>query len=818
MIDTDRLLADTRKLVMALADDLRTVAADDPAAADHVGDEHQRARAAGRTALGQAEWAEGLYAQVAVAWVLGCVFVRFCEDNGLITDPLLGGPGLRSQIALDHRAAHLQANPAHDDRHWLRQVFGRLRSLPATGEVFGAHNPVWTDGLVPSADAARRLREALTGVDPDTGQLRHDFTDPTWDTRFLGDLYQDLSEHAKKTYALLQTPRFVEAFILDRTLDPAIATFGLAETTIIDPTCGSGHFLLGAFERLFHRWSEAEPATNRRELAKRALSAIGGIDLNPFAASIARFRLLLAALRAGGDSSLAHAPAYEIHIAVGDSLLHGDPPGRLPGMHTPDEEEALVAAHGYEAEDVEAVRKLLRRGWHAVVGNPPYVTVKDPAMNAAYRLRFESCSGKYSLGVPFTERFWQLARFDGQPERAGYVGMITANSFMKREMGKKLIEKWFPANDITHVVDTSGAYIPGHGTPTVILLGRNRSPVRSTVRAVMGIRGEPTRPANPEKGLVWSSIVDLVDEPGSQSEYVSVVDLDRARLGTHPWSIGGGGAAELKGLLDQGGPAMVAIADEVGVVAVLGEDQPFLRPRLQDWLRAGVPTEALSALVTGDGVRDWSVHSSESLAFPYGPDIEYVSHPRLDLAMWPWRSTLERYVFFGKVRTERGLAWNEYGALMKQKLRTPLSIAFAFVATHNHFVLDRGGKVFNRSAPVIKLPAGTDEARHLDLLGVLNSSIACFWMKQVFHNKGASVDTKGARQTTVVFENFYEHDGTKLKQFPLPSSLRARRPPSSTGWPRSWRRAPLRQASPQLPQRLPPWPMLRPGAGSFEPR
>ena len=44
--------------------------------------------------------------------------------------------------------------------------------------------------------------------------------------------------------------------------------------------------------------------------------------------------------------------------------------------------------------------------------------------------------------------------------------------------------------------------------------------------------------------------------------------------------------------------------------------------------------------------------------------------------------------------------------------RTPLTIAFAFVATHNHFVLDRGGKVFNRSAPVIKLPEGATEDDH----------------------------------------------------------------------------------------------------------
>ena len=63
---------------------------------------------------------------------------------------------------------------------------------------------------------------------------------------------------------------------------------------------------------------------------------------------------------------------------------------------------------------------------------------------------------------------------------------------------------------------------------------------------------------------------------------------------------------------------------------------------------------------------------------------------------------------------------------------------FAFVATHNHFVLDRGGKVFKRSAPVIKLPKGATEDDHLALLGVLNSSTACFWLKQNSHDKGST--------------------------------------------------------------------------------
>ena len=43
---------------------------------------------------------------------------------------------------------------------------------------------------------------------------------------------------------------FVEEFILDRTLDPAIDEFGYSEVRLLDPACGSGHFLLGAFARL----------------------------------------------------------------------------------------------------------------------------------------------------------------------------------------------------------------------------------------------------------------------------------------------------------------------------------------------------------------------------------------------------------------------------------------------------------------------------------------------------------------------------------------------------------------------------------------
>ena len=197
--------------------------------------------------------------------------------------------------------------------------------------------------------------------------------------------------------------------------------------------------------------------------------------------------------------------------------------------------------HVYQPEDPEALDRLLRPGrYHAVVANPPYITPKDAALNEAYRERYSTCHMKYSLAVPFLERIVSLA------VEGGFTGQITANSFMKREFGKKLIEEFFPRIDLTHVIDTSGLHSQAHGTPTVILFCRNRQPVASTIRAVMGIRGEPITPEDPAKGLVWSAIVDQIDQPGSQSEFVSVADSPASNFHKHPWSIGGGGAAELK--------------------------------------------------------------------------------------------------------------------------------------------------------------------------------------------------------------------------------------------------------------------------------
>ena len=125
--------------------------------------------------------------------------------------------------------------------------------------------------------------------------------------------------------------------------------------------------------------------------------------------AIARFRLLLAALKECGITRLSDAPGFEIHLACGDSLLHGSVPqdsadvtmwlDELEHVYQPEDPECLILAVECPAQS-----------YHAVVANPPYITPKDRALNEAYRERYRTCHRQYSLAVPFLERIFRLAR------------------------------------------------------------------------------------------------------------------------------------------------------------------------------------------------------------------------------------------------------------------------------------------------------------------------------------------------------------------------------------------------------------------------
>ena len=91
MINSSALLTDLRRLMRVLEADLRTRIDEQPALSDSLQEEWKNARDAGRTGVTYAEWLDDEITQAAVHWVLGCVYLRFLEDNHFLNGLILQG-------------------------------------------------------------------------------------------------------------------------------------------------------------------------------------------------------------------------------------------------------------------------------------------------------------------------------------------------------------------------------------------------------------------------------------------------------------------------------------------------------------------------------------------------------------------------------------------------------------------------------------------------------------------------------------------------------------------------------------------------------
>jgi hypothetical protein len=754
------LTIELRTEVLRLEDDLRARVMSQYAVQQTWRTEYDAARAAERTAAAWESWVDERVTLAAVAWVLTTVFIRFCEDNALVKPVWISGP--RGREALEAQQQFLRetarTNPDVTDREWLLQAINHLKSLPATTGLVDATSAMWL--VTPSGDAVTRLFNYWRERDERGGLLR-DLSGGNLDTRFLGDLYQEVSQDAKKRYALLQTPVFVEEFILDRTLEPALNERPLEGFKMIDPTCGSGHFLLGGFQRLLDRWHKHAPGLDERERVQAALGSVYGVDLNPFAVAIARFRLTLAAVQACDMNSIEYAPAFKYHLAVGDSLLHGfdqqefDFGARLSA-------DRVAANFTFATENLSDLHGILRNGqYDAVVGNPPYIQAQDSSLNGLYRKLYPSCKGTYALSVPFMERFFLLAR---SPGPAGWVGQITSNSFMKRNFGTRLIEEFMPRVELIAVIDSEGAWIPGHnmdGTPTVILIGQNQRPSRSSVRTVLSKGARESRSVGSEgAGPYWRSIVEHLDNPGFDNNWITVADLERDAFRSHPWSLTGGGAIELKEAIGKAPDRLGQLPADIGFGVVTRQDAAYMLGA-GALRRSQIPTMHQRLMIEGENARDFLVSEAKLSLFPYHEkSLQPESDPALERLLWPYRHVLANRVAYGLTQIERKLAWFEYSMFFSRRYARSIRYIVPSIATHNHFVLDRSSSIHKDTAFLVNLHPRIPEEKYMELLPILNSSVVCFWLRQQSKPKGGAADQLWART--------HQFTATILKSIPLP--------------------------------------------------
>ena len=231
--------------------------------------------------------------------------------------------------------------------------------------------------------------------------------------QFLGKVIRLTASHeakiedkpeVRKAGGVYYTPTNIVEHIVERTLGPVLAgrsTRAALNVRILDPACGSGSFLIGAYDYLL-RWFTAayhsEGAETRRRIMyrtqsgefrltlderKRILtSCIYGVDIDRQAVEVTKLSLILKVLE---DESLETInsqiklfdiervlPDLNRNIQCGNSLVGSDILDHM--ILTPSEEDSLNPFDWNTA--FPGIMKP--GGFHAVIGNPPYdVLEKD---------------------------------------------------------------------------------------------------------------------------------------------------------------------------------------------------------------------------------------------------------------------------------------------------------------------------------------------------------------------------------------------------------------------------------------------------------
>jgi hypothetical protein len=235
--------------------------------------------------------------------------------------------------ALRDRAVRRAAWDRHHDR-WeglLITFAGLARGEPRLG--LPALDGLFAPGTIPDLEtvmlANRSLMEAvyrLAWLKEDAGLAPVNWRD--METEELGSVYESLLEltprliddgrgfafaeggeaqgHARKTTGSYYTPDSLVQALLDSALDPVLdrveseaedPAAALLSVAVLDPACGSGHFLLAAARRITTRLARARaggvasPADYRRALRDVARACIHGVDRNPMAVELTKVAL-----------------------------------------------------------------------------------------------------------------------------------------------------------------------------------------------------------------------------------------------------------------------------------------------------------------------------------------------------------------------------------------------------------------------------------------------------------------------------------------------------------------------------------------------
>ena len=353
------------------------------------------------------------------------IFIRNCEDRELEAKTLISGyreweSRGRGQLVKSLRNIFIDFDKKYNSKIFANHL---CDSLDIDNEVL--HEII--EGLYYTKDKS---------VSYDFSAIEADVLGTIYE-QYLGNILRKSDKRAKltenhahrKEQGIYYTPTYIVDFIVKNTLGELLKDkkINVEKIRILDPACGSGSFLIKAFDVLNEYWMGKDKTydqlhldyTGTGEFYSKKIgilqNSIFGVDLDKQAVEIAQLNLLLRITEKGQ-----RLPLLQQNIKCGNSLI----------------DDPLIAGDKAFKWEEEFKQIMDEGGFDVVIGNPPYVNVYLLSRNVEemkyYQSKYFSAYKKFDLYVLFIEKAIKLLN------NGGVFSFIIPDKFLSQPYGQRL--------------------------------------------------------------------------------------------------------------------------------------------------------------------------------------------------------------------------------------------------------------------------------------------------------------------------------------------------------------------------------------------